>query len=454
MIIDFSVRNFRSLRNEQNLSLETDKGKSKVDNTFTFELSDETESRRASEVHLLKTAVIYGANASGKSNVVRALFTFRNLVLNSSQFKVDRRIPWFQPFELDPKTEEGTTQFGLTFIVNRLKYKYDIEYNAKKFVAEKLSYYPKGQPALLFERTNVDESTHEIKFGDKLRNKPLRKEVFCNQLFLSKFGSDEPNDQLTPVFRYFDEFGVANALDRPYIDDLVANISEDLCSKNDHEFAEIMEKLLKVADTKIEGVSVREDESVAVKFPDDLPEEIKDRLLKRHKYRIFTKHSIYADGVRVGEKEFDFNNYESAGTKILYALGGLILLRLRQGGTIVFDELDNSLHPLLARFLVRLFNNPISNPLNAQLIFATHEVTLLDRELFRKDQIWFTEKNSRGETELLSAQDFLGLRDTSNFETWYRTGKFGGNPHIKEVEFIFRNGQKKDSPADDDLHRV
>ena len=107
--------------------------------------------------------------------------------------------------------------------------------------------------------------------------------------------------------------------------------------------------------------------------------------------------------------------------------------------SIVFDELDNSLHPKLCKFLIRLFNNPVSNPHNAQLIFATHEVTLLDKDIFRKDQIWFTEKNKFGQTELFCANEVEGLRDDTNFELWYRTGKFGGTPNIKEVEFIFGN---------------
>ena len=121
----------------------------------------------------------------------------------------------------------------------------------------------------------------------------------------------------------------------------------------------------------------------------------------------------------------------------IFALGGIVLEALENGGVIIFDELDNSLHPKLCKFLIRLFNNPISNKTNAQLIFATHEVTLLDKDVFRKDQIWFTEKDRYGNTELFSAKDVEGLRDNTNFELWYRTGKFGGNPKIKEVEFIF-----------------
>jgi hypothetical protein len=130
---------------------------------------------------------------------------------------------------------------------------------------------------------------------------------------------------------------------------------------------------------------------------------------------------------------------ESAGTNVLFALGGIILRRLEQGGVLFFDELDNSLHPKLSKFLVRLFNNPVSNTKNAQLVVATHEVTLLDKEVFRKDQIWFCEKDRYGVTEIFSAKDFDGVRDDTPFDKWYMNGKFGGQPKIKELEFIFDN---------------
>jgi AAA15 family ATPase/GTPase len=124
---------------------------------------------------------------------------------------------------------------------------------------------------------------------------------------------------------------------------------------------------------------------------------------------------------------------------MLFWRGRLILEKLQQGGVLIFDELDNSLHPKLVRLLVLLFTNPRSNPKNAQLIFATHEVTLLDRDLFRTDQIWFTEKNQFGETQLFSAQDFDGVREDVPFDKWYMAGKFGGLPKFEDIETIFNH---------------
>jgi AAA15 family ATPase/GTPase len=128
---------------------------------------------------------------------------------------------------------------------------------------------------------------------------------------------------------------------------------------------------------------------------------------------------------------------------VLFTLGFSILKVLDEGGIFIFDELDGSLHPQLSSFLVRLFHNPITNSRNAQIIFSTHEVLLLDKNTFRKDQIWFTEKNKTGATEIFSANDFDGVRDDMPFGKWYLAGKFGGTPHISESKFILEYEQTK-----------
>jgi hypothetical protein len=125
-------------------------------------------------------------------------------------------------------------------------------------------------------------------------------------------------------------------------------------------------------------------------------------------------------------------------------LGGLILKTLKTGGTIIFDELDTSLHPYVSRFLVLLFLDPMSNPHNAQLIFTTHEPTLMDRNLLRADQIWFADKsNPYGKTEIFSAQDFDGVREDIPFDKWYMAGKFGAIPQISEINFISSHAKEE-----------
>lgn len=440
MIVDFSFSNFRSIKDEQYFSMEAEAIKSKSDNTFKLTLADESESREATKLRLLKSAVVYGANASGKTNFIRALNTLKYFVLNSGRSTVDRTIIYYQPFVLEKDYDLKPTRFQLTFVAQDLiKYRYEIEYNKHEIQVEKLISYPKGQPAELFRRISEDRKFHSVKYGESLKDKPNRKEFFKNQLILSKFGYDEPNEQLTPIYKYFDEMEIWNALNRTKIERLSKEIAEEIFNSKNQSLANKISKLLRIADTKIESVSVRENQQTEFRFSDDFPDEVKEDLLKRNRFRTFARHPIFENGEEVGTIDFDLIKDESAGTNVLFALGGIILKKLETGGIIIFDELDNSLHPKLCKFLIRLFNNPVSNPRHAQLIFATHEVTLLDKDIFRKDQIWFTEKNKFGQTQLFSANDVEGLRDDTNFELWYRTGKFGGNPKIKEVEFIFGN---------------
>ena len=435
MIINFSVKNFRSLKDENLFTMRSDSSTIKSDNTFSVKLKDNNE------IKLLKTSVIYGANGSGKSNFIKSLYALKWLITNSMDFKVGDDINCYEPFELDVNTKNESVFYSITFILDKIKYNYQIGFKNNYIVSEILDYYPKGTSANLFKRFSRKNKNKidfvEVVFGKSLIDKRISKKVFDNQLYLSKFGSDTPHEQLTKIYKYFQNLEVWNALDSGDVNQLSKEISKKIANPSNNKFNIRLSKLIRIADTKIEKLSAKELKKNEFNLPDEIPDEIKNRFFEDNKLRTFATHKLYDDKKEVGFTEFDLNKKESRGTKVLFALGGIILEALENGGVVVFDELDNSLHPKLCKFLIRLFNNSISNPHNAQLIFATHEVTLLDKDVFRKDQIWFTEKNKYGETELFSARDVEGLRDNTNFELWYRTGKFGGNPKIKEVEFIF-----------------
>ena len=156
------------------------------------------------------------------------------------------------------------------------------------------------------------------------------------------------------------------------------------------------------------------------------------------RYTSTAKHKVFQDKVAVNEMELSFDE-ESKGTNVLLVLGTVILDILDKGGVFIIDEIDTSLHPRLAKFLALLFTHPIANPKQSQLIFTTHETTFLDKDLFRKDQIWFVEKDDYGASELFSVQDFDEVRENTPFEKWYLAGKFGGLPEIKEIAFIFNS---------------
>ena len=380
---------------------------------------------------------MYGANTSGKTNFIRGVWTLTNFIRTSLLLSADQIIEFYEPYLFDTDTEQAPTEFTITFLLPEgeiyVLYNYQVTFNRKEVLFEELTYYPKGQSHNLFtrtnERTNKSEVIHTGKLGKSLSYREI--DLFRNQLLLSKFGKDIPLDILTNVYLYFNTIEVWNALDVIKIGQLRAEIAHELFLPENKKLLARLNKLIRIADTKIDAISIQE------------PDKAMDGLLDKLPYRpyrrseeVFAQHAVYCGEKIVSTRSLSLSE-ESAGTKVLFALGGIILKRLELGGVLFFDELDNSLHPKLSKFLVRLFNNPISNPLNAQLVVATHEVTLLDKEVFRKDQIWFAEKNRKGETEYFCVKDFDGVRDNTPFDKWYLNGKFGGQPQIKEIEFIF-----------------
>jgi AAA15 family ATPase/GTPase len=421
MIIEFSVSNYRSIKTEQTLSMVAENSKNKEDNTFEVTLAN------GSKLRLLRTAIIYGANASGKSNVLKAFDTMRSMIISSRMSNIDDPIIAYDPFQFDDFSNITPTSFSLTFILESIKHHYEFSFNGKEILSEKLDYYPKGQPATLFERVKSSSNIQdEISFGTSLKNKPSDKVVLKNHLYLSQFGG-KPHEQMTNIFRFFSQSKVSTS--RNSYEILIKTIGAEIL--NNKELQLRLSRLLKIADTKIESV-FSEMDNIKYQTKDNTSDSGQN-------FTTLSKHLIYdKDGKTIGEKDF-FLRDESAGTNVLFGLGGLILTCLDKGEVIFFDELDNSLHPKLTKFLIRLFQNPITNRNNAQLVFASHEVTLLDKEIFRRDQIWFTEKNKYGVTELYSAKDVEGVREDTAFDKWYLSGKFGGEPRIKEVEFIFGN---------------
>jgi AAA15 family ATPase/GTPase len=418
MLIDFKFENFRSFKESATFTMEANSSDLKSQN-FTV-----VQNAADHSFKMLKSAVIYGANASGKSNIMRALFEVLNLIWNKPL--VDQALRIYDPFAFDSRSEKEPCKFELNFLgPENIKYNYKFSILSNVILEEELFYYPNGKITKLFSRvaeTNESNRFHKGYLGDSIGKKEIT--VFKNQLLLSKFSDDEPHELLTEVFLYFKSYEVINTTSVPHSRYLKRKVSEQLYE--DKVLREKVQKLIKEADTKINEIEIE-------KTNDN--NDSKNKYFVDDPYIIFGIHDFFENNVLKGKKAILMSE-ESTGTQSLFVVGTKVLSTIQSGGVLIVDELDTSLHPFITKMIVMLFQSESVNTNNAQLIFTTHDVSLLDRDLLRRDQVWITEKNEKGYSDLFSLQDFEGLREDTPFEKWYLAGKFGGLPAIKSVDTI------------------
>ena len=418
MIIEFSITNFRSIHQKQVFSMQASSARSKADNIFEQKISN------GDSVTLTKAAVLYGANASGKSTLVLAFECLRKMIIEASSIKIDEPIAAYQPFLFNPISAEAPTEFEIIFIAkNKEKYRYLISFNGEEILREELYYYPKNnKPRNIFlrpfEKSEKDSNIHIGRLGKDWNNKKY--EIHKKLPMLSIFGNAEHyHSEISDVYSYFINLWVFSVISDSTISSITVAVKTVIQKKDGQGLKAKIEKLISVCDTQINNLKFNENNK------EDNPIET-----------LFAEHNLFQNEQLIGTKPLAFNQ-ESVGTNRLFAVGGAIISALENGRNMILDELDSSLHPYISRFLVKLFLNPISNPHNAQLIFTTHEPNLMDKDMLRADQIWFTEKTKFGETNLFSAQDFDGVREDIPFDKWYMAGKFGAVPNIADINFIF-----------------
>lgn len=419
MIIEFTIENFRSIKEEVTFSFVSSSDKLLPNNLINSDLLSIND-------NLLKTAVIYGANASGKSNVIMAFSSLQSMVLDSLKNQPDDPLPYY-PFKLDSTYLSKPTTFRLVFIHNNVKYVYGLSFTQDKIVNEYLHHYPLKRKAIIFERYEGQEPVF-------IKNPNVQAKIYDrtldNVLYLSN--SAQQNYQKTlEVFKWFKhEFNVFdNTSSIQFAGSTVDLLDETIESRD-----EIIKKLI-VADLGINNVSTQDVELNIERFPEHIPRRKGGVYIKQEdgKFSItdikVTHYIVDEDNVPTSV-DFDFYDDESEGTKRYFYLMGPILDSLRHGKTLIIDEMDLKLHPLLTRYLVELFHNPDENTQGAQLLFTTHNVNLLELDLFRRDQIWFTEKNpSSGSTDLYSLLEFKPRND-KNIQKGYMSGRYGGVPFI------------------------
>ncbi len=427
MVIEFFVRNFRSIKEEQSLNLTAVKKFSSKENHDNITIPDENHYK----IPMVKSGVIFGGNASGKSNMLKGISALSYLVERSMDFRLDEEIEAYEPFKLCNKTNIAPTSFKIDFIANnKMRYLYMVEFNKYKFLKEELYFYPhsaRSRKTILFKRSLKTA----IQFGVHYKGR-RDFEIYDNQLILSQVGI-RPIKSLIAPFRFFSKYLFCSTIHDTRYDDAIIQSFTKLIKEKESKFQSNINRIIRAADTGIVEVRTKEHNDDAFKFPEDIPQKLKEEIIDQYKHRIKTVHPIYEGEKVIGEELFDIRD-ESTGTIKLLVVGGLIVEALQDGSTIIIDELDKSLHPLISQMLIKLFNSKENNPNNAQLIFATHDISLINRELFRLDQLYFVEKDYKGTSKYYRLSDFTNISKVAPLSKWYILGRFGAVPMIDEYE--------------------
>lgn len=419
MLIEFKVKNFRSFRDEAVLSMVASADKSLPKNTIAV---PEFGGRS-----LLRSAVVYGANASGKSNLIAAAQFVDEFVNTSMERKLSSPIE-VTPFLLVAEPVTAPVEFEVTFIDSQnVRYQYGFHVTTQKVVREWLVAYPKGLPQTWFEREHLEGSEPEWYFGRNLKgkNSQVAELTRPDVLFLSN-AAKLNHRQLGDVFEWFQK-----SLRVMSVDELSPSLYIYSASraKDDEQLQERIRSLLAVADFGISDFDIREEIYIEQDLPEEMPSELRKLLLNKKRLDVYMLHPVGMEN----EVALPLDE-ESKGTQRFFALSAPLVEVLENGWTLFVDELDASLHPLLVRYLVELFHNPQINPKGAQLIFNTHDTTLMDGSLFRRDQIWFVEKDRQGCSHLYPLLDYSPRKDEA-LAKGYLLGRYGAIPFLSEPQW-------------------
>ena len=423
MLIEFSVTNYRSFLPAQSLTLTA--------NTAT-ELQEENSfvSPVSNLPRLLRSTVVYGPNAAGKSNLIHAIAFMKRFILSSAKESQEGEKIDATPFLFNRQSSRGPSEFEVLFIQDGIRYQYGFAVNSERVTGEWLFAYPESRAQKWFERNYDSETQKDIwYFGPKFTGlrKIWQEATRSNALFLST-AIQLNNEQLKPVFNWFDR--------KLRVITQGENISPGF-STSECEKEEKKKKILKfmnAADPSITDISLEKKDFSMDHLPPDMPQSIKEEIAKDLKGKklteLFFKHPSSDNDEKVS-LEFE---EESAGTRKLFAMAGPWLDVLDKGLVLFVDELDTSLHPLLVRFLLNLLHNSEVNRHNAQLVFTTHDTTVLDQALVRRDQVWFVEKDNENATSLYPLSDYKPRKGEA-LQKGYLYGRYGALPFPGELRF-------------------
>lgn len=422
MIIEFKVKNFRSIRKQQTFSLVASPAAELEQNTC--------RSGGDADLRLVRAAVIYGANAGGKSNLLSALLFMRMFILSSAkESQQGEKIP-VESFSFDDVSCNEPSEFEVAFIKDGVRYLYGFVVDEHRIFEEWLFAYPSGRAQQWFSRIyDKKNEKYSWKFSHFLKGskQQIADLTRGDVLFLSN-AVKLNNEQLVPIFNWFQKDLVLIDSSRGMT--LSFKSSIDLI-KSENGRKRILQ-FIRTADPSIADIILDMEkitESDLPNFPNTMPKEVQDYFKKE----MMNKENPKISFVHSGNSALGLRN-ESDGTLRLLAFAGQWINALDNGQVLVVDEIDNSLHPLLVRFLIRLICDPEINKNNAQLVFTTHDTSLLDNEIFRRDQIWFVEKDKSNSTQLYPLLDF-SPRKHEAIGKGYLQGRYGALPYIGQWRF-------------------
>lgn len=418
MIINFNVKNFGSIKEKQTLSFEADKS-DHLENYYIINVEG---------FRLLKMALIYGANASGKTTVLKALDFLRELVLNPKDKKTDELN--FNPFLFDTKTPKQNTEISIEFIQGKIRYYYEIEFSRKAIVSETLNFFNPNKAVVFKRTTDLKNEFTKITFGGKIKTdktfeKTLESNTLWNNTVLGGYlKTNIELKELKQVIDWFGEFLNPIVETKSVLERFVTrNIDKANIAKED------IISILKKADFNISNLFIEKEDQMpkdvekifkAMDFSDEQIEKFKNNPPKK----IDFEHTV--DG-----KKYTLPfKFESEGTKRYFEFAGLLCFLIKSPNAIPIDELEASLHPeLYIHFLLSF----LVNSDKSQIIATTHNREILgNKDIFRNDVIWFTDKSESCSTKLYSLIDFDSsiVRDTSNILNAYKSGKLKGTPNL------------------------
>lgn len=426
MIINFSVQNFGTIKDKVTLSFEATNSKD-LESYYIIE--------PIAGLRLLKLALIYGPNGSGKSTILKALDFVGNLIYPLSQ---KTETFHFKPFLFDEKTIKGNTFFVLEFIQNKVKYLYELELNKQAIIAEKLYFYNPNKATVYERKTDLEKQLTTIEFGSKLKvNREHKAVLVANTLWNNTVlgGYSKTNFESKELQEVLDWFTELQSLITPKTD-LLPYISEKL-EKNEIDKHNLL-NLLQKADFNISDIFVKPT------VPEELIEFVREFSTIKSPWNppkeVIFQHEFMGN---TEKKSFELSyEYQSDGTQRYYQLSGLLLLMIQETSVFPIDEIESSLHADLLKHFLLTF---LVNAKNSQLIATTHyRELLMEKDIFRNDAIWFTEKKSNGSIDLYSLSDFdtSVIRDTSSIYNAYKIGKLGAVPNVGDYYLDLTDGKR------------